>query len=60
MAEPGAALTGELRRLLPTLRTIIGDDRRVLVGFDRGGWSPSLFQHMAENNFDVLTWRKGP
>ncbi|MDI3196343.1 helix-turn-helix domain-containing protein [Pseudarthrobacter sp. AL20] len=60
MAEPGAALTGELRRLLPQLRTIIGDDRRVLVGFDRGGWSPSLFQHMAENNFDVLTWRKGP
>jgi len=60
MAEPGAALTGELRRLLPTLRTIIGDERRVLVGFDRGGWSPALFQHMAENNFDVLTWRKGP
>ncbi|HEY8294918.1 MAG TPA: helix-turn-helix domain-containing protein, partial [Micrococcaceae bacterium] len=28
MAEPGAALTGELRRLLPTLRSIIGDDRR--------------------------------
>ncbi|MCO4239854.1 hypothetical protein NG702_21130, partial [Pseudarthrobacter sp. MDT3-28] len=59
MAEPGAALTGELRRLLPALRRIIGDDRRVLVGFDRGGWSPALFKHMAENKFDVLTWRKG-
>lgn len=59
MAEPGAALTGELRRLLPTLRTIIGDERRVLVGFDRGGWSPALFQHMAGKGFDVLTWRKG-
>ncbi|WP_211878115.1 helix-turn-helix domain-containing protein [Pseudarthrobacter albicanus] len=59
MAEPGAALTGELRRLLPTLRAIIGDDRRVLVGFDRGGWSPALFQHMAGKGFDVLTWRKG-
>jgi transposase-like protein len=59
MAEPGAALTGELRRLLPTLRTIIGDDRRVLVGFDRGGWSPALFQHMSSEGFDVLTWRKG-
>ncbi|MCZ2405094.1 hypothetical protein IV498_18530, partial [Paenarthrobacter sp. Z7-10] len=59
MAEPGAALTGELRQLLPTLRTIIGDNRRVLVGFDRGGWSPALFKHMAENGFDVLTWRKG-
>ena len=59
MAEPGAALTGELRRLLPTLRTIIGDERRVLVGFDRGGWSPALFQHMHSAGFDVLTWRKG-
>ncbi|WP_211882351.1 helix-turn-helix domain-containing protein [Pseudarthrobacter albicanus] len=59
MAEPGAALTGELRGLLPTLRTIIGDGRRVLVGFDRGGWSPALFQHMAGKGFDVLTWRKG-
>lgn len=59
MAEPGAALTGELRRLLPSLRTIIGDDRRVLVGFDRGGWSPALFAHMTGAGFDVLTWRKG-
>ena len=59
MAEPGAALTGELRRLLPTLRTIVGDDRRVLVGFDRGGWSPALFNHMSSTGFDVLTWRKG-
>jgi prepilin-type processing-associated H-X9-DG protein len=59
MAEPGTALTRELRALLPQLRTIIGDDRRVLVGFDRGGWSPALFQHMDAHGFDVLTWRKG-
>ncbi|MDJ0358602.1 putative transposase, partial [Paenarthrobacter sp. PH39-S1] len=59
MAKPGAALTGELRALLPQLRTIIGDSRRVLVGFDRGGWSPALFKHMDEAGFDVLTWRKG-
>jgi prepilin-type processing-associated H-X9-DG protein len=59
MAKPGTALTGELRRLLPQLRTIVGDDRRVLVGFDRGGWSPALFKHMDEAGFDVLTWRKG-
>ncbi|BAS08674.1 homeodomain-Like insertion element [Arthrobacter sp. Hiyo4] len=59
MAKPGTALTGELRALLPQLRTIIGDSRRVLVGFDRGGWSPALFKHMNEAGFDVLTWRKG-
>ena len=59
MAEPGASLAAELRRLLPELRAVIGDDRRSLVGFDRGGWSPALFKHMDAAGFDVLTWRKG-
>ena len=45
--------------MLPELRTAVGDHRRVLVGFDRGGWSPALFAHMAAAGFDVLTWRKG-
>jgi Transposase protein/Homeodomain-like domain len=60
LAEPGASLAGELRRLLPQLRAAVGDDRRVLVGFDRGGWSPALFAHLHSHGFDVLTWRKGP
>lgn len=60
MAEPGASLAGELRRLLPDLRAAVGDERRVLVGFDRGGWSAQLFKDMAAAGFDVLTWRKGP
>jgi hypothetical protein len=59
MADPGASLAMELRRLLPDLRRAVGDDRRVLVGFDRGGWSPALFAHMDAQGFDVLTWRKG-
>jgi hypothetical protein len=59
MAQPGASLAMELRRLLPDLRKAVGDQRRVLVGFDRGGWSPALFEHMAAQGFDVLTWRKG-
>jgi len=59
MAEPGASLAMELRRLLPDLRRAVGDHRRVLVGFDRGGWSPALFAHMDAQGFDVLTWRKG-
>ena len=59
MAAPGASLAMELRRLLPDLRRAVGDDRRVLVGFDRGGWSPALFEHMDAQGFDVLTWRKG-
>jgi hypothetical protein len=60
MAEPGASLASEIRRLLPQIRGIVGDDRRVLVGFDRGGWSPALFAEMIAAGFDVLTWRKGP
>jgi hypothetical protein len=60
MAEPAASLAGELRRLLPELRAAVGDDRRVLVGFDRGGWSPALFAHLHAHGFDTLTWRKGP
>src|SRR5674476_1429938 len=59
MAQPGASLAMELRRLLPDLRRAVCDQRRVLVGFDRGGWSPALFAHMDAAGFDVLTWRKG-
>jgi hypothetical protein len=59
MAQPAASLAGELRRLIPQLRAIIGDDRRVLVGFDRGGWSPVLFADLHAAGFDTVTWRKG-
>jgi len=60
LAEPGASLASELRRLIPDLRDMVGDERRVLVGFDRGGWSPTLFADLDSAGFDTLTWRKGP
>jgi transposase-like protein len=60
LAQPASSLAMELRRLLPELRAAVGDGRRVLVGFDRGGWSPALFAHMHAQGFDVLTWRKVP
>ena len=59
MAEPGASLASELPRLIPDLRAMVGDERRVLVGFDRGGWSPTLFADLDAAGFDTLTWRKG-
>jgi hypothetical protein len=59
MAEPAASLAAELRRLIPELRALVGDDRRVLVGFDRGGWSATLFADLDAAGFDTLTWRKG-
>jgi transposase len=59
-AEPSDSLAGELRRLLPDLRAIVGQGRRVTVCFDRGGWSPALFADITGAGFDLLTWRKGP
>jgi hypothetical protein len=59
-AEPSDSLAGELRRLLPALRQVAGEDRRVTVCFDRGGWSPALFADITGAGFDLLTWRKGP
>jgi hypothetical protein len=60
VAEPSDSLAGELRRLLPDLRGIVGQGRRVTVCFDRGGWSPALFADITEAGFDLLSWRKGP
>src|SRR5580692_307002 len=60
VAEPSDSLAGELRRLLPDLRGIVGQGRRVTVCFDRGGWSPGLFADITGAGFDLLTWRKGP
>ena len=60
IAEPSGSLAGELRRLLPDLRQVAGEGRRVTVCFDRGGWSPALFADILAAGFDLLTWRKGP
>lgn len=59
-AEPSQSLAAEIKRLLPDLRAIVGEGRRVTVCFDRGGWSPALFADITGAGFDLLTWRKGP
>src|SRR5579859_2983494 len=59
VAEPSDSLAGELRRLLPQLRQVVGEGRRITVCFDRGGWSPALFADITGAGFDLLTWRKG-
>jgi len=60
IAEPSQSLAGQLRGLLPQLRQVAGDGRRVTVCFDRGGWSPALFADITAAGFDLLTYRKGP
>ncbi|MPY85858.1 MAG: hypothetical protein GEV00_21835, partial [Actinophytocola sp.] len=58
-AQPSASLADELVRLLPDLRTVIGDERRVTLIFDRGGWSPKAFKTIIDGGFDLITYRKG-
>ena len=57
--EAHGQLVSELPGVLAEVRELLGDDRRVTVVFDRGGWSPALFARMYAAGFDVLTYRKG-
>ncbi|MBV8134120.1 MAG: hypothetical protein JO121_00560 [Deltaproteobacteria bacterium] len=56
--EVNAALTQAFPNLLAQVRTLLGD-RRATIVFDRGGFSPLLFQRMLQDGFDILTYRKG-
>jgi hypothetical protein len=60
IAEPSQSLAGQLRGLLPQLRQVVGEGRRVTVCFDRGGWSPALFADITGAGSGLLTYRKGP
>lgn len=57
-AAANAGMVKMLPEVLNEVRKLVGD-RRVTVVFDRGGWSPKLFQKLLEANFDLLTYRKG-
>ncbi|MGH8703154.1 MAG: putative transposase [Burkholderiales bacterium] len=46
------------REILPEVRSLVGD-RRVTLVFDREGYSPKFFQELHQQDFDVLTYRKG-
>jgi hypothetical protein len=45
--------------ILPEVRRLVGPRRRVTIAFDREGWSPKLFAKWKEEDFDVLSYRKG-
>lgn len=54
-----AGLTKTLEPILAEVRRIVGDDRRITVVFDRGGWSTRLFHRLDTSGFDIITYRKG-
>jgi transposase len=57
-AEANAGLVKMLPIILGQVRALVGK-RRVTVVFDRGGYSPKLFQQILAADFDLLTYRKG-
>lgn len=57
-AAANAGLVKLLPEILKEVRVLLGD-RRVTVAFDRGGFSPKLFQALLNEQFDILTYRKG-
>ena len=58
MAEPSSSLAAQIRDLLPGLRQVLGEGRKPVLCFDRGGWSPALFADIIDAGFDLLTYRK--
>jgi hypothetical protein len=57
-APANAGMVKMLPDVLQEVRKLVGE-RRVTIVFDRGGWSPELFRKLLEDNFDILTYRKG-
>jgi hypothetical protein len=58
-SEINEGLTQALGTALEQARKLVGDDRRVTVIFDRGGYSPQLFVGLLEAGYDIITYRKG-
>ena len=58
-ADANAAMTRMLTPVLHEVRELLGPRRHSTVVFDRGGWSPKLFQELLAMGFDILTYRKG-
>jgi len=57
-AAANAGLVKMLPGIFGQVRKLVGK-RRVTVVFDRGGFSPKLFQQIIAAGFDLLTYRKG-
>ena len=58
-SEMNAKLTQVLEPILADVRRLVGDQRRMTVIFDRGGFSPKLFARLMDAGFDIITYRKG-
>jgi transposase len=57
-APANAGLVKMLPELLQAVRSLVGP-RRLTFVFDRGGYSPRVFQQILAAGFDLITYRKG-
>jgi hypothetical protein len=57
-AKANAGLVQILPEILAKCRKLLGE-RPITVVFDRGGWSPKLFQALQADGIHILTYRKG-
>jgi transposase len=48
-----------LEPIVEEINGLVGKDRRLCIVFDRGGWSPHLFQKLIKEEVDIITYRKG-
>jgi hypothetical protein len=58
-SEINEGLTTTLQPVLAQAQQLVGEDRRITVVFDRGGWSLQLFVDLILAGFDIITYRKG-
>jgi transposase len=58
-SEVNAHLTQILEVVLADVRRVIGDQRRITLIFDRGGFSATLFARLIAQGCDIITYRKG-
>ncbi len=56
---PPSSLGVGMRGPIAALREICGE-RRVMIGFDRGGAFPSVFSELREAGMDWITYRRAP
>lgn len=58
-APANEGLVKMLEPIVEEIKGLMGEDRRLCIIFDRGGWSPHLFQKLIKDGIDLVTYRKG-
>jgi transposase len=58
-APANEGLVKMLEPIVEEIKGLMGEGRRLCIVFDRGGWSPNLFQKLIREGVDIVTYRKG-